>query len=174
VKLAYVSWAVRRAQSGIAALEFSLVCVLFLVILFGIVSYGGMFVAQQALSRGAEEGARAALQSSLVSPNRIPSQAEACGAVANSVEWLTRHRAALGQGPVLCELRPPQACTYAANLQCASVVVTYSDYYKYPLMPEILPLGRWLEALFGGGSAWLPEHLSAVATVQLGKNPSGT
>jgi len=162
-------------QRGIAALEFSLVCMLFLIILFGIVSYGGLFVVQQTLSRAAEEGARVALQSTLAgSSSSVPSQADACGAVAKSVDWLTRHREVLGQGPVSCELRPPQACAYAADLRCAALVVTYPDYRKYPLIPELLPLGSWLQSLFGEGTAWIPQNLSAVATVQLGRSPSGT
>lgn len=163
----------RTAQRGLAALEFSLVCVLFLVVLFGIVSYGGLFVAQQALSRAAEEGARVALQSASLAPNGTPSQDDACGAATRSVEWLSRHRALLGQGPVSCELQPARTCIYAADLLCAAVVVRYPDYRRYPLIPEVLPLGSWMQALFGEGAGWLPENLSAAATVQLGKSPSG-
>lgn len=163
------------AQGGIAAIEFALVCVLFLIILFGVLSYGGLFIAQQSLSRAADEGARVALQSLLAGPSDAqPSQTDACGAVARSVDWLTRHRAALGQGPVACQLRPPQACSYAANLRCVSLVVTYADYRKYPLVPELLPMGSWLQSLFGKDTAWIPVNLSAVATVQLGRNPSGS
>jgi len=162
-------------QRGVAAIEFALVCVLLLIVLFGIVSYGGLFVAQQSLSRAAEEGARVALQSVLAGPsNGQPSQSDACGAVARSVDWLTQHRAALGQGPVACQLRPPQACSYAADLRCVSLVVTYADYRRYPLVPELLPLGSWLQSLFGRETAWIPQNLSAVATVQLGRNPSGS
>ena len=101
-------------------------------------------------------------------------QAEACGAVAQSVDWLTRRRAAMGLAPVSCELKPSQACTYAAGLRCASLVVTYVDYRKYPLIPELLPLGNWLQSLFGENTAWIPQHLSAAATVQLGRNTSGS
>ncbi|MBN9478169.1 MAG: hypothetical protein ABS43_25540 [Bordetella sp. SCN 67-23] len=164
-----------RAQRGVAALEFSLVCVLFLVILFGIISYGCIFVAQQSLSRAAEEGARVALQSRLAGlPEGASLQAEACGAVAQSVDWLTRRRATMGQAPVSCELRASQACTYAAGLRCASLVVTYIDYRKYPLIPELLPLGNWLQSLFGENTAWIPQDLSAVSTVQLGRSTSGS
>src|SRR3546814_6495926 len=51
----------RRAQRGVAAIEFALSVVLLLVIVFGIVSYGAMFCAQQKLSHLAGEGARYAL-----------------------------------------------------------------------------------------------------------------
>src|SRR3546814_13214608 len=51
----------RRAQRGVAAIEFALTVVLLLVIVFGIVSYGAMFWAQQKLSHLAGEGARYAL-----------------------------------------------------------------------------------------------------------------
>ncbi|MDX3907736.1 MAG: pilus assembly protein [Pigmentiphaga sp.] len=165
----------RAAQRGIAALEFALVSVLFLIVLFGIISYGGLFIVQQSLSRAVEEGARVALQSTLNGqPGRLPSQADACSAVAKSVDWLNQHRAVMGQGPVLCQLSPPQACSYTAGLRCASLVVTYAGYRKYPLVPEMLPLGSWLQSLFGPGTSWIPEDLSAAATVQLGKSLPGT
>src|SRR3546814_17085725 len=51
----------RRAQRGVAAIEFALTVVLLLVIVFGIVRYGAMFLAQQKLSHLAGEGARYAL-----------------------------------------------------------------------------------------------------------------
>src|SRR3546814_17070462 len=51
----------RRAQRGVAAIEFALTVVLLLVIVFGIVSYGAMFWAQQKLSHLAGEGAGYAL-----------------------------------------------------------------------------------------------------------------
>ncbi|MNL29411.1 TadE-like protein [compost metagenome] len=49
----------RKSQRGIAAVEFALVLSTLLLVLYGIVSFGAVLYAQQAISRAAEDGARA-------------------------------------------------------------------------------------------------------------------
>lgn len=49
----------RRLQRGLAAIEFSLVFLIFISLLYGIATFGMVFYAQQAVSRAAEDGARA-------------------------------------------------------------------------------------------------------------------
>ncbi|WP_341887107.1 TadE/TadG family type IV pilus assembly protein [Variovorax sp. YR752] len=49
----------RELQRGIAAIEFALVLSTLLLVLYGIVSFGAVLYAQQAISRAAEDGARA-------------------------------------------------------------------------------------------------------------------
>ena len=49
----------RRAQRGIAAIEFALVFSMLLLLLYGIVTFGSVLYTQQAVSRSAEDGARA-------------------------------------------------------------------------------------------------------------------
>lgn len=51
----------RSRQKGVTAIEFAILFPVFFMILYGIVMYGMMFVAQQSLTLAAEEGARAAL-----------------------------------------------------------------------------------------------------------------
>lgn len=46
-------------QQGIAAIEFALVLTTLLLILYGLISFGAVLYAQQAISRAAEDGARA-------------------------------------------------------------------------------------------------------------------
>lgn len=46
-------------QRGIAAIEFALVLSTLLLVLYGLVSFGAVLYAQQAISRAAEDGARA-------------------------------------------------------------------------------------------------------------------
>jgi Flp pilus assembly protein TadG len=47
------------AQKGVAAIEFALVLLLFFSLLYGIATFGVVFYTQQAVSRAAEDGARA-------------------------------------------------------------------------------------------------------------------
>ena len=158
-------------QRGVAALEFSLVCMLFLLIFFGIASYGALLVVQQTLSRAAQEGARAMLQASIApSPTATPS-AMGCSAANASMVWLNQFRQTLGQGPVICA-PTIQPCTYSAVLTCGTVEVTYANYRNYPLIPELVPLGAWLETVFGPGSNWIPLNLTSRGTVQIGATAS--
>jgi Flp pilus assembly protein TadG len=48
-------------EDGVAALEFAIVSMLFLVILFGILTYGFIYSMDQSITHAAEEGARAAI-----------------------------------------------------------------------------------------------------------------
>lgn len=158
---------VPAAQRGVAALEFALVCTLFLLLFFGIASYGALMVVQQSLSLAAQEGARAMLQATLApSPSTTPNDM-ACQAVARSVEWLTNFRKGLGLPPITCT-PSVVACSYSATLSCGIVEVTYVNYRTFPLIPDLLPLGTWLEAVMGSGVNWIPTNLRAQGMVQIG------
>ncbi|CAN5324231.1 hypothetical protein BH10PSE18_BH10PSE18_20720 [soil metagenome] len=49
----------QRSQRGVAAIEFALVFSTLLLFLYGIATFGSVFYTQQAVSRAAEDGARA-------------------------------------------------------------------------------------------------------------------
>lgn len=165
-------WVLRR-QRGIAALEFSLVATLFLVILFGIASYSGLFVVQQALSRAAQEGARAMLQAAIAPSQSSSPQVSACDAVARSVDWLTTYRRGLGLQPVTC-VSVYEPCAYSAAAVCGRVDVIYANYRAFPLIPELVPMGRLLGLLSGDTESWIPLDLAARSTVQIGATvPAG-
>ncbi|MDQ0072197.1 Flp pilus assembly protein TadG [Variovorax boronicumulans] len=52
---------VRRLQRGLAAIEFALVFLVLFLFIYGLATVGSVFYVQQAVSRAAEDGARAAL-----------------------------------------------------------------------------------------------------------------
>ncbi|HBL65295.1 MAG TPA: hypothetical protein DDZ58_04430, partial [Achromobacter sp.] len=52
----------RRAQRGSYALEFALVFVVFFLVLYGILTYGLVFLAQNSVTLAAQDGARKVLQ----------------------------------------------------------------------------------------------------------------
>lgn len=160
-----------RRQRGVAALEFGLVASMFLVLLFAIASYSGLFVAQQALSRAAQEGARALLQASIAPSQTVTPQAMACDAVARSVDWLTLYRRGLGLQPISC-VSVFEPCSYSAAAICGRVEVVYANYRAYPLIPELLPLGTILSIFTGSADGWIPLDLAARSTVQIGANPT--
>lgn len=136
-------------QRGIAAIEFAFVFLLLFIAMYGLVTFGAVFYTQQAISRAAEDGARAARL--LPQP---PSLASVCQAVSNSLA---------------SSLVPPLTCPSSASdltsvsltgcspadASCA-VTVTYR-YGDNPILP--------LVSLFD--TSWVPPKLQSRATVAL-------
>jgi Flp pilus assembly protein TadG len=134
-------------QRGSTAIEFAMVFPLFFVVLYGIVTFSMIFVAQQNLTLAAEEGARAALTYQK-SDNATDALAARVSAVCPAVSvMLTPMVATAG-----CNATSA-ACN--SGMQCVNVVLTYS-YSDYPLVPSLPLLGDVL-----------PKQLTSSATIQL-------
>ena len=137
------------AQRGSTAVEFALLFPLFFTILYAIITFSLIFIAQQNLTLAAEEGARAALnwqsntslQSALVNRGNA-----ACAAAKLMIATLVQS----------AQCTPSSApCGPGNAMQCVNVLLTY-DYQANPLIPA-LPLMK----------VTLPTALSSSATVQL-------
>ncbi len=142
--------AVRRtSQRGVAAVEFAIIFPLFFVVLYGIVTFSLMFVAQQNLTLAAEEGARAALdyqQASSVSAALTARANAACSAANNMIATMVSSATCVAT---------PAACNYNAAMDCVNVTLTY-NYAANPLIPN-LPIM----------SVVMPASLVSSAMVQL-------
>ncbi|KAE8753429.1 MULTISPECIES: TadE/TadG family type IV pilus assembly protein [Paraburkholderia] len=138
-----------RAQRGSTAIEFALVFPLFFTILYSIITFSLIFVAQQNLTLAAEEGARAALnwQSNTSLQNALVNRGNAACAAANLMV------ATLVQSMQCTSTSAP--CGPGNTMQCVNVLLTY-NYQANPLVPT-LPLLSYT----------LPNTLSSSATVQL-------
>ncbi|WP_254783858.1 TadE/TadG family type IV pilus assembly protein [Collimonas sp. OK307] len=132
------------AKRGIAAIEFALIFPVFFLMLYGIISYGMIFLAQQSMTLAAEEGARAALRYTAVDADRGTA---ACAAVAPLVSWLVNVDT--------CQPPSPAPCAAPSSARCITVKVTY-PYTTYPLVPALPGLG-----------VALPTTLGSSATVQI-------
>ena len=142
-------WRGHGRAGGSAAVEFALVFPLLFTVLYGIVTYSVLFVAQQNLTLAAEEGARAALNyqnAASVAGALAARSTNACSVASHTTQWLGAH--------ALCAAQA-QSCSYNSAMQCMQVTMTY-DYAGHPLVPT-LPLL----------SLALPQTLSSAATVQL-------
>jgi Flp pilus assembly protein TadG len=139
----------RARHAGSAAVEFALVFPLLFLVLYGIVTYSVVFVAQQNLTLAAEDGARAALafqRATTVAGALSARSSNACTVANQSTGWLGAYAQCAAQA---------QSCSYDSAMSCVQVTLTY-DYANHPLVPT-LPLL----------SLALPQTLSSVATVQL-------
>ncbi|MGI4861533.1 MAG: TadE/TadG family type IV pilus assembly protein [Janthinobacterium lividum] len=130
----------RAAQRGTAAIEFALVFPTVFLLVYGLITYGLILLAQQSLQFAVAEGARAALRYSTA-----PATA-ACAAVTLQTAWL---------GNAVATCPAALACSYQTSASCLTVTATY-PYAADPLVPT-LPLL----------SLVLPTTLSASVVVQL-------
>lgn len=140
------------AERGQAAIEFAIVFLLFFAMLWGILTFGFIFAAQNTLTLAAENGARAALRYQYATTAAGAAAARivaAQTAATNTVQWLQAF------GPV--SVPQPQAvtCTYNANLLCFDVQVSY-PYAQHPLIPP-----------FPGFGLFAPTQLVGKATMQV-------
>jgi Flp pilus assembly protein TadG len=139
----------RASERGTAAIEFALVFPVLFAVLYGIVTYSVIFVAQQSLTLAAEEGARAALnyQSAANAAAALAARGQnACAAASNAAGWL--------QANASCAAHA-QACSYDASMDCIEVTLSY-NYASHPLLPTLPLVGLAL-----------PQTLSSAATVQI-------
>lgn len=160
-----------RGDDGAAILEFALVAVLLLTVVFGIINFGLVLSFKQDMTRAAAEGARAA---AVALPSTTPGDADsrrlaAVAATDDAVSGLNR-TCNTGDGLVCvvqihdCSFDPagsnstaPQGASYFDNGQedCVTVRLTY-DHDGHPLLAP-LPIIE----------PFLPDTLRATSVVRL-------
>lgn len=128
----------RRVDArGAAAVEFALVIVPLIWILFGIIDYGFMLSFRQQVSQAADEGARAgAVQ---IDTSKQISDATAAVNDAMSAHKINGTAVTCGSGGLTCTVTKG-SCTGDATKQCITVKLTY-DYKNHPAIPAMPLLG---------------------------------
>jgi Flp pilus assembly protein TadG len=160
-----------RGESGTAILEFTLVAVLLLTIVFGIINFGILLSFKQDMTRAAAEGARAAavaLPSTVTGTN----DTRRLAGVTATNEAVTGFSKTCGTGGMTCAVQihdcdltiadtnvdpTPDSNGYMSNSQpdCVTVKLRY-DYANNPLLVPV-PLIK----------AFLPSIVSAKSVVRL-------
>ncbi|MCR1350408.1 TadE/TadG family type IV pilus assembly protein [Acidithiobacillus ferrooxidans] len=140
----------RSAERGQAAIEFAIVFLLFFAMLWGILTFGFIFAAQNTLTLAAENGARAALRYQPATAARISA---ATTMATQTVQWLQNFTPAYDPAAYLTATSAP--CTYNANLICFHVQISY-PYAQHPLIPP-----------FPGFGLFAPTQLVGKATMQV-------
>lgn len=135
-----------HGQDGAAAVEFALVSTLFLMLLFGIITFGLVFALNHTLSHAAAEGARSAL-----TPSAGTTTEDAAEAAAQTrLGWL-------GDGATVQASVDP--CASDPGRECVQVVTSY-DYVTNPLVPPLPGLGLVM-----------PDVMTRTAVVQITQIP---
>jgi len=155
----------RQPQRGVAAIEFAFVLVGLLLLLFGLLTFGVVLYTQQALSRAAEDGARAALMQPAFLAGTPAEVNTAIDNVKNAVrESLARSLVVPGPGG-----RTPQGRLEWVNTHVtvdvpppAASTVTVTVRYPYRTAGNPFPDVPLLSA-----STWIPDNLESHATAAL-------
>lgn len=137
----------KRGQQGSTAVEFAMIFPLFFIVLYGIITFSMIFVAQQSLTLAAAEGARAAL--------RYVSSDNATDALAARVSNVCPTASSMLATMVASAKCKASSAPCNSGMQCVNVVLSYS-YTNNPLVPSLPLLGHVL-----------PNTLSSTATIQL-------
>lgn len=142
-----------QEQSGAVLVEFAFVFILFVFLLWGLVTYGVVFAIQQSLEHAADEATRAGF--GLSSPAVIEQAAE--DIVNQQLDWLGpagRFDAATGDSATVAP------CPYQIEGEtpnCLSVRVTF-NWGTDALIPALFDVG-------------VPDQLTATASVTVETNP---
>ncbi|MGJ7579287.1 TadE/TadG family type IV pilus assembly protein [Variovorax sp. RHLX14] len=153
----------QRAQRGIAAVEFALVFSLLLLMLYGIATFGAALYIQQAVSRAAEDGARAAplLPSLMLKNSQAAAVEQIKGAVRDSLAGSLIVPAASNVSQAARRNWIASQVTVTVTVATASPLVTVTVSYPYSLN-RVLPSVPLFDA-----SRWMPNTLTSRATAVL-------
>lgn len=132
-----------QRQDGVAAVEFAIVAMVFLVILFGILTYGFIFGLDQSMNHAAEEGARSAISTT----TDAAAITKAHDTAFQRLGWLGSRIqssdivATVVQGVTECDPND-------AAIKCIKVVITY-PWNTRPIIPQFpgLPTPTQMQAI---------------------------
>ena len=140
----------RRCQSGVAAIEFALLFSVFFALIYALATFGAVFYTQQAVSRSAEDGARAIklLGGGAVATNDI----QIAGVVRNSLaaSLIAPVSSNLTQAGRKTWVSDPLNVSVLVDPGCAGVagcvkVTVHYQYGRNPILTAI-PLISWVPA----------------------------
>lgn len=133
-----------RCQRGAVLVEFALTATIFMMLIWGAISYGVMFWVKSTITHAAAEGARAAIRST----------DPVAGAKA-STEGILDSSMPAGKAGYAKPVTPTTApCSYNTSETCITVTVTY-PYAAHPVVPSIPLL------------SFLPSQLRSTSVIQL-------
>jgi Flp pilus assembly protein TadG len=122
-------------ERGAELIEFAVVVVLLITILYGIITYGLILAAQSTITSAAADAAR----SGLVATTTAAAVTAAEGQAGTDVGWLNKGTCGTASTTITCVATPEQ-CPSNTAIECLKVTVTY-NYSSSPLFPELPGLG---------------------------------
>jgi Flp pilus assembly protein TadG len=120
-------------ERGAEMIEFAIVVVLLVALLYGIITYGLILAAQATVTQAAADAARAGIVSSTTAVATAEAQA------GTDVGWMNKGTCGTSGTTITC-VASQIPCPSNANNTCLKVTVSY-NYSSSPLFPELPGLG---------------------------------
>jgi Flp pilus assembly protein TadG len=139
-----------RTDEGAELVEFAIVVVLLVTLVYGIVSLGLTLAAKVTLTQAASDGARAGIVMSTTALQESTSQTQA----SNDLGWMGKGTCGTSGTTITC-VSTEAPCTGNTTQTCLTVTVTY-NYSSSPLFPPLPGLG-----------VIVPSTISSSSTLQL-------
>jgi len=150
----------RRHQQGVAAIEFALVFTVLFLVIYGIATFGALFYTQQAVSRSAEDGARAvALLNSVPAANDTRIQNVVYDSLASSLVVPAASNTSLAARRSWIAAQVTVVVTTTGTNPNINTVVTVTYPYSANRLLPSLPLLNT--------SLWMPDQLSGRSTAAI-------
>jgi Flp pilus assembly protein TadG len=132
---------VGRDDEGAETVEFAIVVVLLIALLYGIVSVGLSLAAKVTITQAAADGARAGIVVSSTTPTAtaLLQESTAQTTASNDVGWMGRGACGTS-GTVITCVATEAPCSANTTQTCLTVTVTY-NYARSPLFPPVPGLG---------------------------------
>lgn len=122
-----------RDERGAELIEFAIVVVLLIMLLYGIITYGLILAAQATVTQAAADAARAGIISSSTAVATAEAQA------GTDVSWMNKGSCGTSATTITC-VASEIPCPSNTSNTCLKVTVTY-NYSSAPLFPELPGLG---------------------------------
>jgi Flp pilus assembly pilin Flp len=132
-----------RDERGVAAVEFAIVSLLLLTILYGMITFGFVFALDHNLTSAAAEGARSAISEARVQPATPAGDLAVEQFAVDAARDRLAFAAARANAVIQADKRP---CDNDQGIQCITVTIDY-DYDTYPLVPGYMGFDEWIGEL---------------------------
>ena len=118
-----------RREDGVAAVEFAIVSMVFLLFLYGIITYGFIFGLDQSMNHAAEEGARSAISTTTEAAAITRAEATAL----DRLSWLGSRIQASDVDATVAD------CVNDTSVRCITLTITY-PWSTRPVVPRLATL----------------------------------
>jgi Flp pilus assembly protein TadG len=122
-----------RDERGVAVLEFGIVSLLLMMMIYGVLTFGFVFALDHNLNHAASEGARAAILKSTTSATT----AEVEQFAVDTARARLSFQAAEDHAEIAAAV---DACSNDPAVDCITVTIDY-DYDTHPIVPRLFGLG---------------------------------
>jgi Flp pilus assembly protein TadG len=144
-------------ERGASAVEFALILPIFLLLIFGIVQYGTIFLVKNQMTQAASDAARSAVTYSSVSSAITAAETALTTDIVHDSDGLIPSSDSCGTAAMTCTaVQETTGCNVPTGYECLKVTVSfdYADHpvIAFPFLPSPSSLTASSTVIIGGGN----------------------